>query len=77
VSDHRSNWRSALETYAVAIELRDLIRIGVVLGPDVAERVYLSLREEPRTAHGVRIDWLSIHEEILRLAPRDRYGMSA
>jgi hypothetical protein len=77
VSDERSNWRAAVEASAMAIVVSDLIRIGVVLGPDIAERVYLSLREEPRTAHGIRIDWLSIYGEIVRQRPRDRYGVSA
>jgi hypothetical protein len=48
----------------------DLIRIGVVLGPSLAERLYFSLAEEPRTAQGVRIDWVTILAEIARQTPR-------
>lgn len=55
------------------VVLADLITIGVVLGPELAERVYMSLAAEPRTAHGDRIDWRVILEEITRQAPRDRY----
>lgn len=62
-----------LEAAAMRIVIADLITIGVVLGPDLAERVYLSLAAEPRTARGDRIDWLVILEEIARQAPQDRY----
>jgi len=54
----------------VRLVINDLVRIGIVMGPDVAERVYLSLAEEPRTAYGVKIDWRIILEEIQRQAPR-------
>lgn len=47
----------------------DLIRIGVALGVDVAERIYLSLRDEPRTAQGERVDWTVIRETIVRETP--------
>lgn len=46
--------------------ISDLIRIGVVLGLDVAERIYQELRDEPRTAQGDRVDWTEIRAAILR-----------
>lgn len=55
------------------VVLADLVKIGVVLGPELAERVYLSLAAEPRTARGDRIDWRVILDEIARQAPRERY----
>lgn len=55
------------------IAAAELVRIGVVLGPELAERVYYSLKDEPRTRTGTRIDWCVILEEIARQAPRDRY----
>lgn len=72
-NDDASNWSRALKVDAMRVLIGDLIRIGVVMGPDVAERVYLSLADEPRTARGDRIDWAVILEEIARQAPRERY----
>jgi hypothetical protein len=46
------------------ILLDDLILIGTKLGVSIAERVYLSLRDEPRDAQGHRIDWKDIREKI-------------
>jgi hypothetical protein len=54
--------------------VRDLVAIGVVLGPDTAERMYRALHEEPRTAHGDRIDWTTILAEINRQTPRGKLG---
>ena len=68
--DERSNWSQCLAVETVRLVINDLVRIGIVMGPDVAERVYLSLAEEPRTAYGVKIDWRIILEEIQRQAPR-------
>lgn len=49
----------------------DLVRIGVVLDVALAERVYGSLREEPRTAKGERVDWQQIAAAIQRrIGPR-------
>lgn len=42
----------------------DLIRIGQSLGIDVAERLYLELREEPRDISGNPIDWTQIKNWI-------------
>jgi hypothetical protein len=42
----------------------DLIHIGLTLGLDLSERVYLSLRDEPRDRHGNRIDWTTIRAKI-------------
>ena len=66
-----SNWRKALAGQTM-ISAGDLIVIGVVLGPDLAERVYRSLREEPRSVGGP-VDWITIAAEIHRQAPRDVY----
>lgn len=46
--------------------VRDLVQIGRTLGVEMAERMYLALREEPRDAHGDRIDWTAIAAEITR-----------
>lgn len=72
--DGPSNWRRATGTDAMLVLVRDLIDIGVALGPDTAERVYRALHEEPRTAHGDRIDWTTILAEIHRQAPRGAIG---
>lgn len=60
-----SNWARALESQRMRLLVSDLIAIGVTLGVEMAERAYLSLREEPRTAQGDRIDWTTIHAAIL------------
>ena len=62
--DGRSNWRRAVEVHQMAVLVSDLIAIGVTLGLEMAERVYLSLRDEPRAANGMRIDWSVIRREI-------------
>jgi hypothetical protein len=54
--------------------VRDLVAIGVVLGPETAERVYLALHEEPRTPRGDRIDWTMILAEINRQTLRGAIG---
>jgi hypothetical protein len=54
--------------------VRDLVTIGVVLGPETAERVYLALHEEPRTPRGDRIDWTTILAEINRQTPKGKVG---
>lgn len=50
---------------AGAMVLADLVRIGLALGVEVAERMYLALREEPRDARGDPIDWTIIEAQIL------------
>ena len=60
MTDDRSNWTRAVQTRGVAVLVADLIRIGQMLGSDVAQRIYFALREEPRDAQGRRIDWLDI-----------------
>ena len=54
------------------IYIADLIAIGVTLGPDVAERCYYSLAQEPRDAQGDRIDWTVIRAAIA--AQRNGHG---
>lgn len=61
-----SNWARALECQRMRLLVSDLVAIGVTLGVEMAERAYLSLREEPRTAHGERIDWTTILDLIRR-----------
>ena len=65
-TEDASNWHRAGEVHEMSILIHDLIRIGAVLGVDVAERVYLSLRDQPRTAHGDIVDWLEIRAAIDR-----------
>lgn len=72
--DDDGNWHRVLAALAMTVQVHDLVTIGVVLGPELAERMYRALHEEPRTAHGDRIDWVTILREIQRQAPRDRYG---
>lgn len=48
------------------ILVADLIQIGVRCGLETAERVYLSLAQEPRDAQHNAIDWLTIRTEIAR-----------
>lgn len=55
----------------LTLSVEDVVRIGVVLGVDLAERVYGSLREEPLTPRGDRIDWEQIAASIQRrIGPR-------
>jgi hypothetical protein len=70
--DSRSNWRRATTHRLMLAQVADLIAIGIALGPATAERVYLALHEEPRTARGDRIDWTTILAEIHRQAPQTR-----
>ena len=60
MTDERTNWTRALEDRAVGLLVSDLIEIGCKLGMPLAERVYLSLRDEPRDAQGNKIDWVQI-----------------
>ena len=64
MTDDRPNWTRYWEARAVRIHIQDLIDIGVTLGPDVAERCYYSLAQEPRDAQGDRIDWTVIRAAI-------------
>lgn len=69
----RSGRRTARRSNVLTVA--DLVRIGVVLGPELLERVYRALGSEPRTDTGRPVDLIEIQAEVARLVPRDTYGV--
>lgn len=46
--------------------VQDLVQVGVALGADVAERLYLALASEPLDRYGNKIDWTVIQRAIVQ-----------
>lgn len=49
-----------------AVIVQDLVQVGVALGADVAERLYLALASEPLDRYGNKIDWTVIQRAIVQ-----------